>query len=404
MTRGQIILGIVVAALGLLVYYIASISTWKETEIPTPLRGEAAINPFYAAENLVKRLGGQAKWSRELTALPPNNHAMVLSGWHWDVSAPRRREIEQWVEKGGRLVVDQSIIAADQLYDWAGVRRDEFTYSDDEDETPDPADESGGQTEQDDAPSPWDAKPCREYRHAGVTRELDPTRRPWTLCDMAYERRLDVAGELQWGLADEFGLQAVRVKVGAGSVTIVDGTPFMWRELQVEDHGLLLAAALDLRRGDHVLFLSGDREQSLLDLIWRFGWPVVLLTLAAILAWIWRRGARFGPPLPDPIPARRSLGEQIRGTGGFIFRAGGAHALHTAAMQALDRLGEQRLRGYANLPEAERARVLADATALDVERIRSARDWPRTARAADLGTAVACLESARRLLAAYKIR
>jgi hypothetical protein len=393
-TRGQIILGIVVAALGLLIYYIASISTWKETEVPTPMRGEAAINPFYAAENLVKRLGGQAKWSRELTALPPNNHAMVLSGWHWDVSAPRRREIEQWVEQGGRLVVDQSIIAADQLYEWAGVRRDEFTYSEDDEES----------DSEDEAPSPWDAEPCREYRHAGLNRELDPTRRPWTLCDMSYEQRLEVAGELQWGLADEFGLQAARVKVGAGSVTIVDGTPFMWRELQQEDHGLLLAAALDLRRGDHVLFLSGDREQSLLDLIWRFGWPVVLLALAAILAWIWRRGARFGPPLPGPAPARRSLGEQIRGTGGFIFRAGGAHALHTAALQALDRLGEQRLRGYANLPEAERARVVADATALDVTRILSARDWPRTARAAELSAAVAYLETARRLLATYKIR
>jgi hypothetical protein len=402
MTRGQVIFGIVVAALALLVYYIASISTWKETEIPTPLRGEAAINPFYAAENLVKRLGGQAKWSRELKALPPNNHAMVLSGWHWDVSAPRRRQIEQWVEQGGRLVVDQSIIAADQLYDWAGIRRDEFTYS--EDEATESEDDPSTSGEEEEAPSPWDAQPCREYRHQGMDREIEPTRRPWTLCDMSFDGRLEAERELQWGLTDEFGLQAVRVKVGAGSVTVVDGTPFMWRELQVEDHALLLAAALDLRRGDHVLFLSGDREQSLLDLIWRFGWPVVLLTLAAILAWIWRRGARFGPPLPDPTPARRSLGEQIRGTGGFIFRAGGAHALHTAALQALDRVGEQRLLGYASLPEADRARALADATALDVERIRSARDWPRAARPADLSAAVAYLESARRLLVSYKIR
>ncbi len=405
MTRGRLILLILVPALLLLIYGIVVNSTWKEVKVPTPLQGEAAINPFYAAEKLVKELGAEGRWSRDLTQLPKPTEALLVSGWHWNVSAPRRERLQRWVESGGRLVVDGSVVGIEELADWLDV---EIVYpfeDEEEDYSTDPdtyqSEEAASEAEQ---MTSDDLQDCRDFSHEVSPPGIEHLRDRWTFCSFDRDRRFVGQSNVTWALADSVGTQVIRVSRGRGSVTIVDGTPFMWRELQRVDHGLLLVNALQLRRGDAVLFLSGDREDSLLDLIWRHGWPVVLLGLVTVLTLLWRRGARLGPLLPDPDPARRSLGEQILGTGRFIFRAGGAHALHTAALQALDRIAEQKLRGYARMTEPARVSALAEATAIDASRLASARDWPRAAKPGELATAVACLESARRLIAALKIR
>jgi hypothetical protein len=401
MTRGRLITLVIVGAVGLLAYFVASISSWEEITVPTPLQGEAAINPFYAAERLVEDLGSDADWSRDLTQLPPAETAMLLTGWHWNVSTPRRTRLEKWVESGGRLIVDSSIVGIDELTEWLGITIVYPFEDEDEDESESTMVERTAEDSAEDEP----LEDCRSFSHVVTRALLEREREPWTLCSMSYARRFEAPeGETTWRLDDEIGAQVVRVTRGRGSVTIVDGSPFMWRELQRVDHAVLLVNALQLRRNDRVLFVSGDREQSLLDLIWRYGWPVVILSLLATLALLWRRSARLGPPLPEPDPARRSLGEQILGTGRFIFRSGGAHALHTAAMQALDRIAEQRLRGYGRMSEAERVAMLAEATAIESGRLANARDWPRAGRKSELATAVASLEAARRLIASLKPR
>jgi hypothetical protein len=393
MTRGRLILFIAVPAAILLVYGFVVNSTWKETKVPTPLQGEAAINPFYAAVKLVKELGAEGRWSRDHAQLPKPTEALLVSGWHWNVSEPRRVRLQKWVESGGRLVVDGSTVGIEDLASWLDLQ---IVYPFEDDSEEDYEDEP--------APTADSLDDCREFTHQVTPPGVQHLSNEWTFCSFDRERRFVGESNVTWALADSYGTQVIRVTRGRGSVTIVDGTPFMWRELQRSDHGLLLVNALQLRRGDSIWFLSGDREESLLDLIWRHGWPVVVLGLIAVLTLLWRRGARLGPLLPDPDPARRSLGEQILGTGRFIFRAGGAHALHTAAMQALDRVAEQKLRGYARMAEPERITVLAESTAIEAARLTTARDWPRAAKPHDLATAVACLESARRILAALKIR
>src|SRR5687767_6342871 len=96
-----ILLGAVVA----LVAWIANNTYWTEISVPAPLKGEAARNPFYAAQRLAEALGARTQWDRVLIT-PPHDAVILLSAWHWSLSASRRENLERWVESGGRLVVD----------------------------------------------------------------------------------------------------------------------------------------------------------------------------------------------------------------------------------------------------------------------------------------------------------
>jgi len=68
--------------------------------------------------------------------------------------------------------------------------------------------------------------------------------------------------------------------------------------------------------------------------IWLFGKPLVVLTLLLIGLLLWRDSVRLGPLAAAPTRARRSLAEQIRGTGQFALRYGGGEALHAASARA----------------------------------------------------------------------
>src|SRR5262245_32534163 len=99
-----------------------------------PLRGEAAHNPFYAAIRLSQELGAEATWERVFTA-PPADSVILLSQWNWTLSRPRRERIQQWVEAGGRLIVDDSLIGAfEEFESWSGVSQLEREYEEEEEE------------------------------------------------------------------------------------------------------------------------------------------------------------------------------------------------------------------------------------------------------------------------------
>ncbi len=388
MSRGKIIALIVTVGILVLGGYLASISTWKDQTIPTPLGGDAAINPFYAAMRLTTELDGKPVWRRTLGTLTPEDDVLVLTAWHWSISEPRRTAIQDWVQAGGRLVVDSSLLGVDELLDWAGI---EYQYPD-----------YSGEDEEDDEETSRAPADCRDFEQRGAAGALDANAASLYLCGMEPYGRFWPSDNITWALADTTGIQVIRVAAGKGSVTIVDGTPFTWRSLQSHNHPHLLVRALNLARGDRVVFLSADREQSLLELIWQYGAPAVLLGLFALVLALWRGVVPFGPPLADPPTARRSLDEQIRGTGQFLLRTNGAPVLYTAVRAALDQVAERQVRGWASLSEPERVAALSALTGIEQARLLAARDWPRQARRADLAPSIACLESTRRLVAANR--
>jgi hypothetical protein len=126
---------------------------------------------------------------------------------------------------------------------------------------------------------------------------------------------------------------------------------------------------------------------------------VVLLALALIALALWRDLVRFGPRVAAPHAGRRSLAEQIRGTGRFALRQGGGAALHGALVRALDEAAKRRVKMFASLPANERTTTLARLTGLDPRAMSAAVHADASVVGShELCHAIAVLESARRHL------
>src|SRR5882724_1339244 len=104
-----------------LVSWIAHHSYWTEVKVQMPPKGEALTNPFYAVQRFAQALGAHAQWNRGIS-LPPTNGVVFISAWDWDLTSDRRQRIEHWVESGGRLVVDKSLISSTDAFEkWSGI-------------------------------------------------------------------------------------------------------------------------------------------------------------------------------------------------------------------------------------------------------------------------------------------
>lgn len=217
-------------------------------------------------------------------------------------------------------------------------------------------------------------------------------------CHFDYTSWLITSRPLRWALSSDESLQAVRVAVGEGSVTVINGVPFVYRELFEGDHGELLVAAADIRAGDYVAFLVEDDVSSLPALVWRYGAPVVSVLLLFIALGLWRGAMRFGPLVATGERVRRSLAEQILGTGRFAARVGDGLALHAAAARALHEAAARRIAGYERLPRAEQVAAVARLAAVDAAALDNAVDLSRTERPLELRSTLALLETARRQL------
>lgn len=373
---------LVCAPLVALIVWVSSHTYWADMKVPMPPKGEALVNPFYAVQRFTEALGARTAWDRELT-IPSADSVIVLSDWHWSLSTSRREAIERWVESGGRLVVDETLSGGETDFErWSGIAR-EYREPDDARESSEPY--------RDDA-----CHRFREERGGAPAGASDATR--YLICDSDAKSFLTTHKSPVWALRDESGIQVMRVQVGRGSVTLINAAPFRYRSLFDGEHGWLFVAATQLRRVDEVHFLSEDVHPSLLALVWQHGGPVVVLTLVLIALVLWRGGVRFGPLMAAEPRARRSLAEQIRGTGQFDLRHGG-ESLHAASVRALEEAAQRRAPSYPRLSHRERASALARLTGYDTNALEAAMHYGGL-RSHDLRSTIALLEAARRTLIA----
>ncbi len=296
--------------------------------------------------------------------------------------AGRRERLQRWVASGGRLVIDRSLIGGQkELEQWAGMSR--YVLSTAAVKRADQAHFERCPTLTLASDSPLSAQPHTQFKVCGLDR----------ISGLRSSRKAS------WVLRDgTSGIQALRVPVGLGSVTFINSTPFGNRDLLEGDHAALFVAATQLRAGDPVWFLTEEPGASLLSLIWTTGAPVVLLLLAFIAAWLWRASVRFGPPFAPTELARRSLAEQIRGTGQFTLRFGGGQALYAAEVRALQESADRRIPGYSRLDGAQRIEQLAQLSGIESSALAAALNLSTPRRQGELRHGLALLESIRRTL------
>jgi Domain of unknown function (DUF4350) len=400
MRRGPILWILVGIPLVAFIAWIGVNTEWDDVKVPLPPTGEAARNPFYVVQKFADTLGVHTTWDRYFITPPKTDAVIVLANWHWNLSTRRRDALEHWVENGGRLVVDATMSGSeDEFATWSGVNHE---YPED----PETDEQSSDESDADDILSPKDAAPkpgnqqCRTFieERNGVVTPPSPGEADLVLCNVNRYSFLKTAKTPQWALREASGIKVMRVAVGRGSVTVINAAPFHHKELFEADHGRLFVAASQLRRGDEVHFLSEGEHPSLLALIWFQGGPVVVLSFALIALLLWRGGVRFGPLAAPPLLARRSLAEQIRGTGQFALRHGSGAALHTATVRALEEAAQRRINGYARLSARDRVDALSRLVNLDRNAMWTAmfEANPESRSQQDLRRMLALLERARR--------
>ena len=362
--------GLYLAVIGAFVYWIAAHTYWADQVVPGSPRGEALTDPFYAAERLARALGARASYQR-LWRLPAPNAVVVMAYWDWDRSSTQRAQLQQWVQAGGRLVTDLNLLGRNDAFsDWSGIRRRYVKTVTAE---------------------------CRAEEESGVSLWPASVRaRRYELCGVHDDSFLASIRTPVWQVSDAYGVQALRIRVGHGSVTVVNGEAFTYRQLLQGTNALLFVAATQLRAGDETYFLSDEDHAPLLALAWRLGGPVVVLLSAALALGLWRVAPRFGPTMASPESARRSLAEQIRGTGQFLLSVGDGQALHAATARALFAAAARRIAAFSRLSSTERVSRLAAETGFSASALAAAINYSGAHRANELRSAIALLETARR--------
>ena len=361
---------------------------WVDVNKPMAAQGEAATNPMYAAQALLRELGATVVKRQTLDELPAPQGRLVLASRHWDLFGDRAQRLRDWVEQGGHLIIPGSLVEHESLEDWLPFYREPI---------PEPEKKSRAAKKQTKRPKRGSCISLTQSPDAGERyfgeREL---RVCATSTDVIYVPASEDDDEPLWSLQGPDGIEMLRMPFGRGSVTVVGDFQMLHnREVLLDDNPLALVAALQARRGSDFMFVAEEARDPFMSWIWHSGWVAIVLALLALFAALWRAAVRFGPlARPEPI-GRRSMAEQVRGTAAFLRRHGG-ETLHAAQLRALQESAARRLHRAERSP-ADEAKAMGSATGIDGAALaRALQAHPRnpSVLAADLEV----LETARRRL------
>ncbi|EJL76801.1 hypothetical protein PMI15_04874 [Polaromonas sp. CF318] len=367
--------------------WLVSATEWVDVDVPTPAKGEALTNPLYATEKLLGALGAKVVRQQSLDAMPPPQARLVLVSHNWDLFPERVQRLRAWVAQGGHLVIPGFLVRHKSLAGWLPITQENAIRP----QTITPA-------------RPFDkaAKDmdCRAVEEPAEVAASYGDSRVFRVCGAYFSPQYLPANRLAaplWSLRGTVGIEAVRVQVGRGTVTVLGGWDMLSNSnLLRADNAQVAAAALQARAGAEFWFVAEEAREPFAPWLWHQAWAALLLGLLALALALWRAGVRFGPLAPSAPSHRRSMAEQVRGTARFLHMHG-PKALHAAQLRALHASAARQLPRFSQLEPARRTHEIARATGLDaqlLERAQADRARNRGTLAADLEL----LETARRRL------
>ena len=424
MNRTLLLRGLAAVVILLVAAWVMTQTRWEEVEVDDPARGLAATDKFYSLRRVIEGAGATLEVRTTLEPMPPADATLVLVSRLWDIFPERDARLKAWVENGGHLVI------TGRKTEGATLRWVPLTYAhpprhpvatahgasasdaDDEDEDSDdeapatrrrpPPDEQGKQLAKLlDPKKPW--QDCAGFDEA--TAPGEPAFEPGRVYQGCYA--IDPLHTLNhviptWALTGKRGTLAMRVPLGRGSVTGVAG-PLVTNNqgLLHGDNALIAAAILQAVPKRAIWIVEDEAREPLLGWLWHEARTPSLLVLAAIGLALWRLMTRFGPGEAVASQARRSMGEQVRGTGQFIAGTD-SRALHAATRTAFENVARLRIEAWAKRDDAERVEALAAAMApahtLDKAALLASLNIGGGATPLQILAAIAVLEQARRAL------
>lgn len=394
--QGRLVALLATIVLVAILAWLSQAIEWIDVEVPKAPSAEVLRDRYYAVKALARRLGATVVSPQSLATLPPPGAVLVLGSAHWNLFPEREAALREWVESGGRLVVDGAAGGAKAPH-WFPLRTRSVRRAASAPSAPAPA---ASAAEELDSPAAGAAmmegpNACRLYAEGDSSEPAYGTPRMYRICGFASEV-VRGGGEPRWLLEDSAGVRMLRIAFGQGSVTLSAFSGLLRNDsVGREDNALAIVALLGLGRGDEIWFVADEARPALLLWLWDSARAAIVLGLVALAFALWRVLPRFGPVRADPPPHRRSTAEQIRRTAGFIAGGDGA-ALHRAALQALEATAARSIVGFdAQAHVSERAATIAAALGLDPAPLAAAMRPPPTRAVAG---AIATLERARRRL------
>jgi hypothetical protein len=337
--RGRLFLGLAVAVALLAGWWLHSRFRWVREETWAGYQGEARDNPYLAAQRLLQRTGHPAACLRAFPdPLPPPGDLLVLPGLHQPLDPPAAAKVTAWVERGGLLLAAAPLgegPVPDPLFHGFGVGLEPLP--------PHPAQFT--------------------VTLGGVGLRLA----------MGGRARLRAGKDLaQAGPGSDTAL-AYRVQGAGAAVLCADLDCLRNDQIQRLDHADFLCGVAAVRPGRKVWIVLRSQAPSLGAWLGRNTWPFLAALGVLVLSGLWAAAPRFGPPLADPDPARRSFLEHLDACGRYQWRVARGRSLLGAsrdafsrrlarvhpAWAALDPEAQcQRLARHSGLPEGRIARAL----------------------------------------------
>lgn len=393
MNRDRWIQAVVALGLTALIVWVARHTYWDEVTVTTPMKGEAARNQYYALTRLAESLGIHTNMIGSLQALPPEGILLVNSLYD-DLRHEPLESLQAWVQSGGRLIIrGNTLESSEPLQIWSGIRPPLREF-----DSARPAVPRAPRT------------PVRPGAPRAVPGPADDCRRMAVDVDgVANGQSLVLCGALpdgfaseripSWSLSDSKGMQALRVPIGRGELTVIG--PFFLltnQGLPKGDHAGIFIAAAGLKHGDRLEILSPTRAEPLPVLLWRLAAPAMVFLFVAAALTIIRHLPRFGPPIPAATPIRRSLAEQIRSNARFAWRTQKLKSLRAAIRRALDEAAQRQIAGYALMGPRKRAEALSASTGIDAATINAALVADSAGSVNEHRAAITLLDACRRIL------
>lgn len=369
--------GLVLAvSLGVLGLWLYNQGEWVEVEVNTGLRGEAAHDPYLAANRLLGRMGVPVHrliahpWEQ---GPPATVDVLVLAGPRHGLAGPLLGPLLDWVSAGGHLVVPAPAGTdddADPLFAALGLSSRQG-----QDTGADMGEDSG-------------APEAIAVALEGVVLEAE------------FGAAAPIAGEAGYRIlaADAHGALVLRGPVGHGRVTALASLyPFTNRRLGRHDHAELLVRLLAPGgTAPRVAFAGDTGMPGLGTWLWQ-RIPETLVSLAFLgVLFLWWRGYRFGRLAGPPEAARRSLLEHIDAAGWFLWRRGRADHLLDAGRRALVARAADRMGGAGRQPHADQVRIIARMSGLPARQVAASLEPLRHPSPREFVERVADLEAIRK--------
>ncbi|MFM7606240.1 MAG: DUF4350 domain-containing protein [Prosthecobacter sp.] len=387
---------------------------WEEVEKVTGYHGKARVNPFFAAERVLKELGHEAERNLYLSKMPAHNAVMFLSA-EGGLSEGRTKQMLDWVEGGGHLIyclggtrsyndyatglelgmrVLNEVLVEEgdpllrelgiQMQKWdpkniqkalqkAGKQVDiKKDFKDEhnrkESQRPSKAEDDLNHLPINDQPAGKTLKKLGDLIEQVVNDQMAEFQLHWR----GREYRLKLAGFLSMTINrqlkhDEFVIgdlktaAALHLIRGGGRITVLThARPFRNRWLGEHDHARWLSALVG-EDDEHQVHFVAAATASFWSLLWDHGWMGIVTLAACIAFWLWRHMPRFGPMEKIELNETRHFASHLAALGQFFWRMRRSDVLVQTARESV----WEKLRQHHSGLEVH-TRQLSDTLALNI--------------------------------------